>query len=53
MISDVLFSCQTDEWVTPDDLYQRLNDEFEFNLDPCSTDENHKTVMYYTKREDG
>lgn len=53
MISNVIFKSNTDEWTTPDDLYQQLNAEFEFNLDPCSTDENHKTAMYYTKREDG
>ena len=53
MISDVLFKKDSDEWETPEDLYQQLDDEFHFNLDPCCTDKNHKTVLYYTKKEDG
>lgn len=53
MISRSLFKKDSDEWETPEDLYQQLDDEFHFNLDPCSTDKNHKTVLYYTKKEDG
>lgn len=41
------------EWTTPDDLYQKLNDEYHFNLDPCATDDNHKCDKYYTLLENG
>lgn len=44
---------RTDEWDTPQDLYEKLDAEFGFNLDPCSTDENKKCVLHYTKAEDG
>lgn len=48
-----MYSSKTDEWATPKDLFDKLNDEFGFNLDPCATDENHKCVNYYTKLDDG
>ena len=44
---------RSDEWETPQDLYDQLDREFRFDLDPCSTDENHKTPWYYTKDQDG
>lgn len=52
-MKEILFKNNTDEWETPKDLYDKLNEEFSFDLDPCSTDKNHKTVLYYTKQENG
>lgn len=52
-MKDILFKSNADEWETPQDLYDQLNEEFAFTLDPCSTDENHKTVLYYTEKENG
>ena len=43
----------TNEWSTPTDLYEALDREFHFTLDPCSTDENHKCEKYFTKEQDG
>lgn len=48
-----LFSSTTDEWETPIDFFDVLNDEFHFTLDPCSTDENAKCAKHYTKADDG
>lgn len=48
-----VFSSQTDEWETPQSLFDELNTEFHFDLDPCATDENHKCAEYYTKADDG
>ena len=53
MINNALFSSKSDEWSTPSEIYDRLNTEFDFNLDPCSTDENHKCAMYFTKEDNG
>lgn len=50
---DALFSSNSDEWVTPDDLFNELDKEFHFTLDPCSTDENAKCEKHFTKYEDG
>ncbi len=40
-------------WATPQELFDRLDAEFHFDLDPCSTDENHKCPMWYTEDDDG
>lgn len=53
MNNELMFSSKSDNWATPDDFYKKLNDEFNFNLDPCATDENHKCELYYTKDDDG
>ena len=53
MKTDVMFSSKTDEWPTPQSLFDELNEEFHFTLDPCSTDENAKCEKHYTKEQDG
>ena len=53
MINKGLMSSNTDEWATPRELYNELDKEFHFNLDPCSTKENHKCNKYYTKEDNG
>ena len=49
----VMFSSKTAEWTTPQDFYDRLNQEFNFTLDPCCTDETAKCSTYYTEADDG
>ncbi len=34
-MNNIVFSKKTDDWSTPIDLYNKLNEEFNFNLDPC------------------
>lgn len=53
MNNDVLFSSKSDEWATPADLFNELNKEFSFTLDPCATDQNHKCEKYFTIEDDG
>jgi len=48
-----VFSSQTDEWATPQYLFDELNAEFHFDLDPASTDENCKCERHFTKADDG
>ena len=48
-----MLSHKSDEWYTPQDLFDRLHQEFNFTLDPCATDENHKLPKYYTQEDDG
>jgi len=50
---NVHFSSSTDLWSTPQDFYDKLNKEFHFTLDPCSTDDNHKCDKYFTLKDDG
>ena len=35
MVDRALFSSNTDDWSTPKDFYDKLNDEFNFTFDPC------------------
>ena len=53
MKSNVVFSRKSDEWETPQALYNELNKEFNFTLDPCATDNNHKCERYFTIEENG
>ena len=50
---NVHFSSETDHWATPQDFFDRLNDEFSFTLDPCSDGTNNKCDLFYTKECDG
>ena len=52
-MKNVHFMSKTDEWETPAWMFEQLNNEFLFNLDPCATAENHKCDKYYTKEDDG
>lgn len=49
----VHFSTGKDDWETPQWLFNQLDDEFHFTLDPCCTAENAKCRKYYTKAENG
>lgn len=53
MNTNVMFSSKTDDWETPQDLFDKLNQEFEFNLDVCATRENRKCRNFYAKELDG
>ena len=48
-----VFSSTTDLWATPQDFFDKLNDEFHFDLDPCATHDNAKCPIYFTKEDDG
>lgn len=41
------------EWSTPPEVFDPLNREFGFTLDPCATDENAKCARYFTEADDG
>ncbi len=53
MNTELMFSSKTDLWATPQDFFNKLNNEFWFTLDPCSTEDNHKCDKYFTKEQDG
>jgi len=50
---NVMFSSNSVEWETPIELFNELDKEFIFTLDPCSTKDNHKCMDYFTKEDDG
>ena len=49
----VCFSSRSDEWPTPPSLFVSLDSEFHFTLDPCSTHDNAKCRLHFTREEDG
>ena len=53
MNKEVMFSSKTDLWGTPQDLFDKLDAEFHFNLDVCALPENAKCERYYTPEQDG
>ena len=50
---DVHFSSASNEWATPQAFYDALNEEFNFTLDPCATEENAKCNKFFTEEQNG
>ena len=53
MNTEVMFSSKTDQWATPQKFFDLLNEEFDFTLDPCADEFNHKCSKYYTREQNG
>lgn len=53
MKTAVHFSSATDEWETPQSVFDELNKEFDFTMDVCADHDNKKVIRYWNKAEDG
>lgn len=53
MNRDAMFSSKTDLWETPQEVFDRLDARFHFEVDVCATAENTKCKRYYTREVDG
>lgn len=53
MVNKALLSNATDEWSTPDDFFNKLNEIYKFTLDPCATLANTKCEKFFTVNDDG
>lgn len=53
MKTETLWSKDSAEWETPQDLFDSLNTLYGFNLDVAATAENAKCSRYFTKEDDG
>lgn len=53
MITKGLFTSNTPEWATPQGFFDKLDAEFHFTIDPCSTHENAKCEKHFTIEDDG
>jgi phage N-6-adenine-methyltransferase len=51
--TDGLYSSERGDWATPQDLFDLLNEEFEFDLDVCAMPWSAKCARYFTPDEDG
>ena len=52
-MNSALLSSKKMDWCTPQDFFDRLNEEFGFVLDAAATDETAKCPLYYTPETDG
>lgn len=52
-MNSALFTSEKDYWETPQELFDKLDKEFNFTLDPCSTHQNAKCKKHYTMEENG
>jgi len=47
-MNGIHYSSASNEWATPQDLFDSLNSRYDFTLDPCSTDSNAKCERHFT-----
>jgi phage N-6-adenine-methyltransferase len=53
MKSEVLFSSRSEEWSTPQWLFDTISAVFDFQLDVCATHDNAKCKRFYSKEDNG
>ena len=53
MNEKVMFSSATDLWETPQDFFDKLNEEFCFETDVCALPENAKCKKFYSPEQNG
>jgi len=46
-------SNKSEDWATPQDLFDELDAEFHFTLDPCASESNAKCKRFFTVEDDG
>lgn len=52
-MNEALLSSKNMNWCTPQDFFDKLNEEFSFTLDAAATDKSAKCEKYYTPETDG
>lgn len=52
-LQKAMVSSKSNEWATPQDLFDKLNAEFSFQLDVAATKENKKCDKFYSLEDSG
>lgn len=52
-INPGMLSSRTDNWATPQEVFDMLDAEFHFEVDVCAIRSNAKCARFYTPKEDG
>lgn len=52
-MTSVHFSSKTDNWETPQDLFDELHERFAFTLDVCANKKNAKVLRHFNRRQNG
>ena len=53
MNTDLMFSSNTDLWATPQNFFDALHAEFNFETDVCALESNAKCTKYFTPEVNG
>lgn len=53
MNKELMFSSKEEKWQTPDNIFNELDEEFYFTLDPCCQHDSAKCDYHFTPEEDG
>lgn len=51
MNNNLMFSSAKQDWETPKELFNELNQEFNFDIDVAATKENSKCKMFFTEND--
>lgn len=52
-VNEGMYTSSRDDWETPQNLFDKLNDEFHFELDVAASEHNHKCEKYFDRDIDG
>lgn len=53
MVNEALFSSERQDWGTPIDFFNKLNEKYGFTLDAAASRDNAKCEIFFTAEEDG
>lgn len=53
MNNRVMFSSAKDDWATPQEFFDLLDEDYNFTLDPCALPHNAKCKKFYTQEDNG
>jgi site-specific DNA-methyltransferase (adenine-specific) len=48
-----MFSSKSPEWETPRDFFEKLDERWNFTLDPCATKDTAKCATFFTEKDNG
>ena len=48
-----MFSSKTPEWETPQDFFNKLDERWNFTLDPCCIEKTTKCATFFTEKDNG
>lgn len=52
-MQNIHFSSKSNDWATPQDFFDKINDKYHFTLDACAIADNAKCANYFTPEQDG
>lgn len=52
-LNEALFSSKKQDWETPIDFFNKLNEVFKFEIDVAASDDNAKCEKYFTEQTNG